>query len=147
MREGLIRGVADSTASSKDEVVAGRVGRQRVYDLEGVLGLSVVEFVGRYVRSLLTWDILVFFHRNPDAVLDLEGLATRLGRRKEDLEPEIEMLDQGGILKVTGGLIHYRPSPAMRETISEFVNSCQDRGKRLALIAIVLRKINPPSCA
>ena len=34
-----------------------------------------MNFVDSYVRSLLTWDVLVFFHRNPDAVLDLDGLA------------------------------------------------------------------------
>jgi len=41
-----------------------------LYDLEGVLGPSVMQFVENNIRSLLTWDILVFFHRNPDAVLD-----------------------------------------------------------------------------
>ncbi|MCE5191569.1 MAG: hypothetical protein ABFC80_06315 [Coriobacteriales bacterium] len=114
-----------------------------MYDLEGVLGPSVIAFVDQHVRSLLTWDILVFFHRNPDAVLDIEGLASRLGRRVEELEPEIDALVEGRILAVAGGLIRYKPSSAMRETVSAFVDSCQDRGRRLALIALVLHKINP----
>jgi hypothetical protein len=114
-----------------------------LYDLEGVLGPTVMEFVDHHVRSLLTWDILVFFHRNPDAVLDLEGLASRLGRRPEELEPEIAALCGGHILSVAGGLIRYRPSEEMREAVARFVDSCQDRGRRLALIALVLHKINP----
>lgn len=116
-----------------------------MYDLEGVLGPSVMQFVEHHVRSLLTWDILVFFHRNPDAVLDANGLASRLGRRVEELDPEIEALCTGRILQCAGGLIRYKPTPEMRETIGTFVDACQDRGRRLALIALVLHKINPQS--
>lgn len=117
--------------------------RPTLYDLEGVLGPAVMEFVDQHVRSLLTWDILVFFHRNPDAVLDLEGLASRLGRRSEELQPEVEALCDGRILAKAGGLIRYKPSAGMRDTVARFVDSCQDRGRRLALIALVLHKINP----
>ncbi len=102
-----------------------------------------MEFVDQHVRSLLTWDILVFYHRNPDAVLDLEGLASRLGRRVEELEPEVDALCDSRILSKAGGLIRYRPATQMRETVAKFVESCQDRGRRLALIALVLHKINP----
>ncbi len=96
-----------------------------------------------HVRSLLTWDILVFYHRNPEAVLDLEGLASRLGRRVDELEPEIDALCEGRILSRAGGLIRYKPTPEMREIVADFVESCQERGRRLALIALVLHKINP----
>jgi hypothetical protein len=114
-----------------------------VYDLEGVLGPAVMEFVEQHVQSLLTWDIVVFFHRNPEAVLDLDGLSSRLGRRPEELQPEIEALCEGKVLSRTGGLIRYRPGPEMRLTISRFVDSCGDRSRRLALIALVLNRINP----
>lgn len=114
-----------------------------MYDLEGVLGPSVIRFVDHYVRSLLTWDILVFFHRNPEAVLDLEGLASRLGRRPEELEPEIEGLCDGRILQRAGGLIRFKPTAELRGAIAQFVAACQERGRRLALIALVLHKINP----
>jgi len=114
-----------------------------LYDLEGVLGPTVTNFVDEHVRSLLTWDILVFFHRNQDAVLDLDGLASRLGRRTEEVGPEIEALCEGHVLANAGGLIRYRPTPEMRDAVTRFVESSQDRGRRLALIALVLRKIGP----
>jgi len=113
-----------------------------VYDLEGVLGPTVIEFVESHVGTLLAWDILVYFHRNPDAVLDYEGLASRLGRRVEELRPEIDALCEGGILQCGGGVISYRPTPEMGEQVSAFVESCQDRGRRLALIALVLHRIS-----
>ena len=112
-----------------------------MYDLEGVLGPSVMEFVERHVSSLLAWDILVFFHRNPEAVLDSAGLASRLGRRVEEVEPEIDALCDGRILQCAGGLIRYRPTPELRDEVGGFVEACQDRGRRLALIALVLHRI------
>lgn len=114
-----------------------------VYDLEGVLGPSVVAFVDRHVRSLLTWDVLAFFNRNPDAVLDVDGLSSRLGRRPEELQPELESLIDSGILDDPGGLIRYRPAEETRRAVAHFVESCQDRNRRLAMIALVLRKIGP----
>ena len=114
-----------------------------MYDLDGVLGPDITRFVQRHVRSLLTWDILVFFERNDTAVIDVEGLASRLGRRVDDIKPEIEPLCEGNILDCSGGLIRYKPSPIMRDTVARFVDSCQDRGRWLALIALVLHKINP----
>lgn len=112
-----------------------------MYDLEGVLGPSVIQFVDRHVSSLLTWDILVFFHRNQDAVLDTAGLATRLGRRAEEISPEIEALCAGRILQQAGGLIRYKPTNELRTQVGDFVEACQDRGRRLALIALVLHRI------
>jgi hypothetical protein len=114
-----------------------------VYDFDGVLNHSTVEFVDRYVRSLLTWDILVFFHRNPDSVLDIEGLVSRLGRRAEELQPEVDELCRDRILQNAGGLIRYHPTPELRTAIGEFAEACQERGRRLAFIALVLHKINP----
>jgi len=116
-----------------------------VYDLEGVLGPSVTQFVERHVRSLLAWDIIVFFHRNPDAVLDSAGLASRLGRRVEEVQPEIEFLCVAHILQLAGGLIRYRPTAETRDQVSAFVDACQDRGRRLALIALVLHRIGKAS--
>lgn len=120
---------------------AGKGTIERLYDLEGVLGPTVTLFVERYVRSLLAWDILVFFHRNPDAVLDVSGLASRLGRRIEEVDPEIDALCDARIVQCAGGLVRYRPTAELRESVGEFVAACQDRGRRLALIALVLHRI------
>jgi len=112
-----------------------------LYDLEGVLGPTVTRFVEIHVRSLLAWDIVVFFHRNPTAVLDIAGLSTRLGRRVEEVKPEIDELCQGQILDCTDGVIRYVPPPELRNEVQMFVEACQDRSRRLALIAHVLHGI------
>ena|GEM_PF-793213 len=122
-------------------IEADKDGRESVYDLEGVLGPAVTQFVESHVRSLLAWDILVFFQRNPDAALDCPGLATRLGRRVEEVQPEVDSLCEGRILQCTEGVIHYRPTTELRTQVTAFVEACQDRGRRLALIALVLHRI------
>lgn len=113
----------------------------QLYDLEGVLGPSVIRFVERHVGSLLAWDILVFFHRNPDAVLDTAGLASRLGRKVDEVDPEVDVLCEGRILQSAGGLVRYKPTPELRKDVGDFVDACQDRSRRLALIALVLHRI------
>ncbi|MDY0087470.1 MAG: hypothetical protein RBS78_02825 [Coriobacteriia bacterium] len=102
-----------------------------------------MQFVEGHVRSLLTWDILVYFHKNPDVSLDTHSLALQLGRRSDEMGPEIEALCDDGILSQTDGLVRYEPPPKTREIIGMFVDSCQDRERRLALIALVLHKITP----
>lgn len=114
-----------------------------MYELDEVLGPVVTSFVDRHVRSLLTWDVLVFFHRNPDAVLDVGGLASTLSRREDELAPEVKALAVDRILHCAGGLVRYRPDPEMRTTIEAFVEAGQERNRRLALIAAVLQKIDP----
>lgn len=114
-------------------------------DLEGVLGPSVTQFVDDHVRSLLTWDILVYFHKNPGEAVDSTALALRLGRRPDELAPEVSALCECDILYCEDGVVRYDPEPATRETIGAFVDACQDRGRRLALIALVLHKIAPHS--
>lgn len=114
-----------------------------MYDLETALGPAVMQFVDDYVNSLLTWDILVYFHKNPDETLGPEELALRLGRHTDESAIEIEALCDGGILEHAGGLIRYAPAQETREIIGTFVDACQDRGRRLALIALVLHKISP----
>lgn len=115
-----------------------------MHDLEGVLGPSVIAFVERHVRSLLAWDILVYFYRNPASELDVSTLAARLGRRPEEVEPEVHQMCGEGILACSDGIIRYAPNADKVERVTEFVESCQDRDRRLALIALVLHSIGVP---
>ncbi len=112
-------------------------------DFGSALQPEVVDFVEQHVESLLAWDLVVFFHRNATEVLDVETLATRLGRAAGELEPEVDALCEAGVLQSAGGLVRYRPDPSLHHTIEAFVEACRDRSHRLALIALVLQKVNP----
>ena len=142
-RAGALAGVPPRRGAKVARTDECRPNGSQLNELEDVLGLPITRFVDQHVRSLLTWDLLVFFHRTPGAVLDIDALASRLGRRVGELQPEIEELCRERVLESSGGLIRYHPDGELRETIESFVAACQERGRRLALIALVLHKINP----
>jgi hypothetical protein len=110
-----------------------------LFNLEGQLQPSVISFVERHVSSLLTWDVLSYFHSNSKAAVEVAELASLLGRRVEELEPEIRALCDSDILHDDGGFIRYRPSDELAEDVAAFAGSCRDGSQRLALIALVLQ--------
>ncbi len=116
-----------------------------MYEVERVLGPSVTQFVEEHVRSLLAWDILVFFHRHPGLVIDSEEIAARLGRRTEEVIPEVAEFCKARILACVEGGVCFKPAPEMEDRVNEFVDSCQSRGRRLALIALVLQRMSRPA--
>jgi hypothetical protein len=116
-------------------------GWATVQNFEGVLRDSVIDFVDNHVRSLLAWDIVMYFHRNPDTVLSAEDLAAELGRSADEVGPEVELMCDQGLVRCDAAGICYEPSPALEARVAEFVEACQDRGQRLALIAMVLQRI------
>ena len=109
----------------------------------GALDQEVVAFVEQHINSLLAWDIVVFFHQHPEESFDVGTLATRLGREVVEVAPEVESLCGAGILESAGGLIRYRATSAYAPTVDHFAQACRSRSRRLALIALVLQKINP----
>ncbi|GGD00114.1 hypothetical protein GCM10007216_33560 [Thalassobacillus devorans] len=50
----------------------------------------------------LQMECTMFFQSNPYMIESLAGLENRLGRRKEDLQPVLELLVQQGIIRKTG---------------------------------------------
>lgn len=118
---------------------AAEVARQ---GFTAVLGPTLAGFVERNIRSLLTVNILLFFHRNPEAVLGLEEMAAHLGRSVEEVEPEVATLRDGGVLSDGGGLIRLKSTRETRATVAELVEACQDQARRPALIALVLSRAN-----
>ncbi len=114
-------------------------------DFEGILEPQVTEFVENHVRSLLAWDILMFFRRNPEAALESDELAGRLGRRTEEIDSEIGHLCSATVLRRHENAVLFNPAGAQRKAIDSFFEACQDRRRRLALISLVLRNIGSRS--
>lgn len=104
---------------------------------------EVTALVRAHVRTLVTWDILTLFNRNPEAVSDLDGLAMRLGRRAAEVRAEVDPLCEAGILSCTGGLIRYRPDARHRAAIAALARCGDDEEQRRALVALVAGTNNP----
>jgi hypothetical protein len=103
---------------------------------------ALARFVDSHVQSLMAWEILLFFQRHPDAVLDEPSLARRLGRRPEDIADDVEFLCRSDILSCAGGRIGYGPDTSLARSVDRFADACTDRSMRLALVAQVLERID-----
>lgn len=53
----------------------------------------------------------------------------------------MQVLCDSDILRCDDGVVSYAPSNDLEAQVGEFVEACQDRGRRLALIALVLHGI------
>jgi hypothetical protein len=115
---------------------------KRVNGSGGLVDPSVSRFVDHHVRSLMAWEILLFFQQHPEAVLDVASLARRLGRRPDDIADDVEFLCRSEILSGAGGLIRYAPGGSLAHSVDRFADACTDRSMRMALVAQVLERID-----
>jgi hypothetical protein len=108
----------------------------------GLLEPSLSRFVDRHVRSLIGWEILLFFHKHPEAVMDVPALAGRLGRRQDDIADDVDSLCRSDILSCKGGLVRFSAAGDTGRDVDRFAAACSDRAARMALVAQVLEKID-----
>jgi predicted transcriptional regulator len=107
--------------------------------------LEVKSFVENYVKSFIKWDILNFFHKNPNSRVTLRDLATVIGRNLENVELEIEELVEKGIIEKEKkeGLTFYvfSSDKNLRKLVDNFISYC-DSGKeaRLKVVYKILKK-------
>ena len=108
----------------------------------GLLDASLSRFVDAHVRSLIGWEITLFFHKRPEAVLDVPALARRLGRREDDIAEDVDSLCRSEILSCHGGLVRFAAGGDVGRDVERFADACSDRAMRMALVAQVLERID-----
>ncbi len=57
------------------------------------------EMLGRLLSSEVKGELLTLFHRNPGLVDTMEGVARRLGRRADEIGPDVKDFVDLGILE------------------------------------------------
>ncbi len=107
------------------------------------LSPEMESFVEKYVDSFLAWDLIVFFHQNPQAIDSSYNLSLRLGRKERDVKEALKKLVEKGVLKEKGEenpLYIYSPLDEVREKVDQFVQSLSSRTFRLQVLSLVLKK-------
>jgi hypothetical protein len=88
-------------------------------------GNGLWHIVFQLVNNLTGVDIITFFVQNPYAIDSVEGLAVRIGRRAEELEPVLEELCKEELLNRIdlGDIVVYELSedPKRRQTLQQYV--------------------------
>lgn len=86
---------------------------------------------------------MTFFSFNPDASGTAEDLASRLGRKTEDIEEALTNLAGKKLLKKDGDgpttTFEFSPSEELLGQVKCFCEALEDRDKRLEILAKLLR--------
>ena len=64
---------------------------------------EIMEFVDNYIDCFVSWDILVYFHENPDMERKLSGIAMDIGRRPSSIEKNLANFVESGIIATESG--------------------------------------------
>src|SRR5512139_3720065 len=98
--------------------------------LMGDMAPQLLEFLKTKVNSFVKWDLVRFFHENPNTTDTAENIARYAGRKATAIEAELGELVGAGVLERQriGELTVYSLAndPAMRSLVQQFVLACDD---------------------
>ncbi|RME99922.1 MAG: hypothetical protein D6768_14010 [Chloroflexi bacterium] len=108
-------------------------------DMDPVL----LDFVKTRVNSFIKWDLVRFFHENPNTADSVENIAHYAGRNASAVAPELEDLVNSGIMekRMQGDTPIYSltQNEDMRKLIDEFITACEDRHFRVKAVYHIIR--------
>jgi hypothetical protein len=111
--------------------------------LMGDMDARLLDFLKTRVNSFVKWDLVRFFHENPNTADTAENVARYAGRDPVDIERELAELAETGVLhrEQVGEMIVYSlaTDQEMRELIDQFVLACDDRQFRVKAIYHIIR--------
>jgi len=111
--------------------------------LMGDMAPQLLEFLKTKVNSFVKWDLVRFFHENPNTTDTAENIARYAGRDVATIEVELDELVGTGVLnrQRIGDLVVYSlaDDPAVRSLVDQFILACDDRQFRVKAIYHIIR--------
>ncbi len=112
--------------------------------LMGDMAPQLLEFLKTKVNTFVKWDLVRFFHENPNTTDTAENIARYAGRDVSIIETELDELVATGVLtrqRISDTLTVYSlaDDPAMRSLVEQFVLACDDRQFRVKAIYHIIR--------
>ncbi len=102
-------------------------------------------FLKTRVTSFVKWDLVRFFHRNPNAADTAGNIAGYAGRDPESIERELVELVEASVLdqEMVGEMAVYSlvTDQEMRDLIEQFVLDCDDRQFRIKVLYHIIRSM------
>jgi len=111
--------------------------------LMGDMAPQLLEFLKNKVNTFVKWDLVRFFHENPNTTDTAENIARYAGRDVGTIEVEMDELVGAGVLRRQriGDLTVYSliEDTAMRSLVDQFILACDDRQFRVKAIYHIIR--------
>ena len=121
-------------ASNEDDFTA-----RLMDDMDPIL----LDFVKTKVNSFIKWDLVRFFHENPNTADTVENIAKYAGRNVTAVEPELEELVKDEIMRKSqlGETFIYSlvTDESMRQLVDRFISACEDRHFRVKAVYHIIR--------
>lgn len=103
----------------------------------------LLDFLKNQVNSFVKWDLVRFFHENPNTTDTADNIARYAGRDPAAIEQELAALAKSGVLEreTVGELTIYSlaADQDMRDLIEQFVVACNERQFRVKAIYHIIR--------
>jgi len=104
---------------------------------------DLLDFVKNKVNTFIKWDLVRFFHENPNTADSVENIAKYAGRNAIAVKPELEELVASGVMekRLIGDIPVYRlvDKKETRQLIENFIASCEDRHFRVKAVYHIIR--------
>jgi hypothetical protein len=111
--------------------------------LMGDMAPQLLEFLKTKVNSFIKWDLVRFFHENPNTTDTAENIARYAGRDVAIIEVELDELVGACVLERQriGDLQVYSlvSDLEMRSLVEQFIRACDDRQFRVKAIYHIIR--------
>ena len=111
--------------------------------LMGDMAPQLLEFLKTKVNSFIKWDLVRYFHENPNTTDTAENIARYAGRDVTVIEGELDELVGAGVLERQriGDLQVYSlvSDVEMRSLVEQFIRACDDRQFRVKAIYHIIR--------
>jgi len=103
----------------------------------------LLDFLKNQVNTFVKWDLVRFFHENPNTTDTAENVARYAGRDPVAIEQELTELAESDVLRceTLGDMAIYSlaTDQEMRNLIEQFVLACDDRQFRVKAIYHIIR--------
>jgi hypothetical protein len=104
---------------------------------------ELLEFLKTRVNSFVKWDMIRFFHENPETADTVENIARYAGRGMAIVEPELQEMVDNGLLTVRQlnqmSVYSLTADDDMRRLIGDFIAACDDRNFRVKAVYHIIR--------
>ncbi len=101
------------------------------------------KFIATNVDSLVMWELLVFLWNNPGITDTTEGIASRLGRRTNDLKEPLSLLKERRFLRQWGEaddpIYAYHPTAQQAKDVEKFMDFNNNKQGKLIIWSQLLK--------
>lgn len=104
---------------------------------------ELLEFVRNKVNTFIKWDLLKFFHENPNTADTAENIARYVGRSATAVKSEAQQLGESGLMEMR--LVDDLPiytltrNQETKQLVNQFLRACEDRNFRVKVVYHIIR--------